>query len=143
MKRTQGSFSDVASIFLPGLNGPQGTDAAGNVIQVFGDFVAAGSLAVGLIIFVIIVVIQFVVITKGAGRISEVAARFTRALARRLGRDEEKWGLAGLLHDLDVEKVDGDMYTHGKETARILREIDIDEDVVDADFEEVKEEHKK
>ncbi len=58
-------------------NGPAGTDAAGQVIQVFGEFVAAGSLAVGIIIFIIIVVIQFVVITKGATRIAEVAARFT------------------------------------------------------------------
>ena len=54
-----------------------GTASAGRVIQVFGDFVAAGSLAVGLIMFIIIVVIQFVVITKGATRIAEVAARFT------------------------------------------------------------------
>jgi len=58
-------------------NGPQGTDAAGDVIRVFGEFVAAGSLAVGIIIFIIIIVIQFVVITKGATRIAEVAARFT------------------------------------------------------------------
>jgi flagellar biosynthesis protein FlhA len=58
-------------------NGPQGTEAAGKVIEVFGQFVAAGSLAVGIIIFIIIVVIQFVVITKGATRIAEVAARFT------------------------------------------------------------------
>jgi putative nucleotidyltransferase with HDIG domain len=55
-----------------------------------------------------------------------------RALARRLGRDEEKWGLAGLLHDLDVEKVAGDMYIHGKETARILNELKVEGDVVDA-----------
>lgn len=53
------------------------TAAAGYVIQTFGNFVAGGSLAVGFIIFIIIVVIQFVVITKGATRISEVAARFT------------------------------------------------------------------
>ena len=51
--------------------------AAGNVIQTFGNFVASGSLAVGLIIFLILIIIQFVVITKGATRISEVAARFT------------------------------------------------------------------
>ena len=51
--------------------------AAGGVIKAFGDFVAGGSLAVGLIIFIILVVIQFIVITKGATRISEVAARFT------------------------------------------------------------------
>ncbi len=51
--------------------------AAGGVIQAFGDFVARGSLAVAVVIFIIIVVIQFVVITKGATRIAEVAARFT------------------------------------------------------------------
>ena len=54
-----------------------GSAAAGRVIQAFGDFVAGGSLVVGLIIFIILIVIQFVVITKGATRISEVAARFT------------------------------------------------------------------
>jgi len=53
------------------------TAAAGHVIKAFGEFVAGGSLAVGLIIFIILIVIQFVVITKGATRISEVAARFT------------------------------------------------------------------
>ncbi len=50
---------------------------AGKIIQTFGDFVAGGSFVVGVVIFLILVVIQFVVITKGAGRISEVAARFT------------------------------------------------------------------
>ena len=54
----------------------QGERAAGGVIEAFGDFVAGGNLVVGLIIFSIIVLIQFVVITKGATRISEVAARF-------------------------------------------------------------------
>lgn len=58
-------------------NGADGTAAAGHVIEAFGLFVAKGSLAVGVIIFVIITVIQFVVITKGATRIAEVAARFT------------------------------------------------------------------
>ena len=58
-------------------NGDQGPAAAGQVIEKFSDFVAAGSLVVGLIIFVIITVIQFVVITKGTTRIAEVAARFT------------------------------------------------------------------
>jgi len=51
--------------------------AAGNVIEAFGTFVVAGSYVVGFVIFAILVVIQFVVITRGAGRISEVAARFT------------------------------------------------------------------
>lgn len=50
---------------------------AGEVVRAFGDFVVGGSLAVGFVVFLILVVIQFVVITKGAGRISEVAARFT------------------------------------------------------------------
>jgi len=50
---------------------------AGKIIQTFGEFVAGGSLVVGLVIFLILVVIQFVVVTKGAERISEVAARFT------------------------------------------------------------------
>jgi len=58
-------------------NAKQGTAAAGRVIETFGNFVAGGSLVVGMIIFVIIFVIQFVVITKGATRIAEVAARFT------------------------------------------------------------------
>jgi flagellar biosynthesis protein FlhA len=58
-------------------NGAQGTGAAGRVIEAFGLFVAANSLAVGVIIFLIITIIQFVVITKGATRIAEVAARFT------------------------------------------------------------------
>jgi flagellar biosynthesis protein FlhA len=53
-----------------------GTSAAGGVIEAFGEFVAEGQLVVGIILFVIIVVIQFIVITKGATRISEVAARF-------------------------------------------------------------------
>ena len=55
-----------------------------------------------------------------------------RDLAKRLGRDENKWGLAGLLHDLDVELVKGDMYTHGKESARILTEKGVDPEIVDA-----------
>lgn len=58
-------------------NGSQGTGAAGHVVEAFGLFVSANSLAVGVIIFLIITVIQFVVITKGATRIAEVAARFT------------------------------------------------------------------
>ena len=55
----------------------QVTGVAGEVIQAFGDFVAGGNIVVGLIIFIILIVVQFVVITKGATRISEVAARFT------------------------------------------------------------------
>src|ERR687883_21150 len=50
---------------------------AGHVVQAFGNFVVGGNVAVGLVIFLILVVIQFVVITNGAGRVAEVAARFT------------------------------------------------------------------
>lgn len=54
------------------------------------------------------------------------------ALARRLGRDEEKWGLAGLLHDLDIELVDGDLSAHGLPAAKLLAERGVEEDVVEA-----------
>ena len=68
---------NVASTRLILLNGHEGTDAAGKVIKAFGNFVVGGNYAVGLVVFVILVVINFVVITKGSGRIAEVAARFT------------------------------------------------------------------
>ena len=68
---------NVASTRVVLLNGNNGTDAAGHVIQAFGEFVVGGNYAVGLIVFVILVIINFVVVTKGAGRISEVSARFT------------------------------------------------------------------
>lgn len=68
---------NVATTRLILTNTGHGTEAAGHVVQAFGTFVAGNSLAVGVIIFLIITVIQFVVITKGATRIAEVAARFT------------------------------------------------------------------
>jgi uncharacterized protein len=55
-----------------------------------------------------------------------------RALARRLGRDEEAWGLAGLLHDLDVELCNADLAVHGLEAERILKERGLDPGIVDA-----------
>jgi uncharacterized protein len=55
-----------------------------------------------------------------------------RALAHRLGRDEEKWGLAGLLHDLDVELVNADLNVHGIETEKILNEKGIEPEIVEA-----------
>ena len=64
-------------ILTAGESNAEPAAAAGHVIQAFGNLVAGGSLAVGSIIFIILIVIQFVVITKGATRISEVAARFT------------------------------------------------------------------
>jgi flagellar biosynthesis protein FlhA len=68
---------NVASTRLILLHGHDGPSAAGHVIQAFGNFVVGGSYVVGLVVFLILVVINFAVITKGAGRIAEVAARFT------------------------------------------------------------------
>ena len=68
---------NVASTRLILLHGNEGTHAAGKVIMAFGSFVVGGNYLVGLIVFIILVVINFMVITKGAGRIAEVAARFT------------------------------------------------------------------
>jgi flagellar biosynthesis protein FlhA len=68
---------NVASTRLILLHGNEGTHAAGKVIMAFGSFVVGGNYIVGFIVFVILVVINFMVITKGAGRIAEVAARFT------------------------------------------------------------------
>jgi len=68
---------NVASTRVVLLHGHGGTDAAGKVIQAFGEFLIGGNFAVGLVVFSILVVINFVVITKGAGRIAEVSARFT------------------------------------------------------------------
>ncbi|MBW1914980.1 MAG: flagellar biosynthesis protein FlhA [Deltaproteobacteria bacterium] len=68
---------NIASTRLILLNGHNGSLAAGKVINSFGSFVVGGNAAVGLVIFIILVVINFVVITKGSGRIAEVAARFT------------------------------------------------------------------
>ena len=68
---------NVASTRVVLLNGHSGPDAAGQVIQAFGEFVIGGNYAVGLVVFAILVIINFVVVTKGAGRIAEVSARFT------------------------------------------------------------------
>ncbi|MBL1140492.1 MAG: flagellar biosynthesis protein FlhA [Proteobacteria bacterium] len=68
---------NVASTRVVLLNGHAGPDAAGKVIESFGDFVVGGNYTVGFVVFTILVVINFVVVTKGAGRISEVTARFT------------------------------------------------------------------
>jgi flagellar biosynthesis protein FlhA len=68
---------NVASTRVVLINGHTGPDAAGKVIEAFGHFLVGGNFAVGIVVFMILVVINFVVITKGAGRIAEVAARFT------------------------------------------------------------------
>lgn len=68
---------NLASTRLILAHGHEGTDAAGQVIQAFGNFVMQGNFVIGIIVFSILVLVNFVVITKGSGRIAEVAARFT------------------------------------------------------------------
>jgi len=68
---------NLASTRLILANGHQGTDAAGNVIEAFGNFVMRGNFIIGIIVFGILIIVNFIVITKGSGRIAEVAARFT------------------------------------------------------------------
>ena len=68
---------NIASTRVVLLHGHAGHAAAGQVIKAFGDFVVGGNFAVGFVVFAILVIINFVVVTKGAGRISEVSARFT------------------------------------------------------------------
>jgi len=68
---------NIASTRIVLLKGHTGTDAAGKVIESFGEFVIGGNYAVGLVVFAVLVIINFIVVTKGAGRVSEVSARFT------------------------------------------------------------------
>ncbi|MAC37259.1 MAG: flagellar biosynthesis protein FlhA, partial [Halieaceae bacterium] len=68
---------NVASTRVVLVEGHTGTAAAGRVIESFGEFVIAGNYVVGFIIFLILMIINFIVVTKGAGRVSEVIARFT------------------------------------------------------------------
>ncbi len=68
---------NIASTRVVLLEGHQGGDAAGKVIEAFGQFLIGGNYAVGIIIFIIMTIINFMVITKGAGRVAEVSARFT------------------------------------------------------------------
>jgi flagellar biosynthesis protein FlhA len=68
---------NVASTRIVLIKGHTGAHAAGHVIAAFGQFVVGGNYAVGMVVFTVLVIINFVVITKGAGRISEVSARFT------------------------------------------------------------------
>jgi flagellar biosynthesis protein FlhA len=67
---------NLASTRLILSRGHEGTAAAGHVIQAFGNFVMAGNFVIGIIVFIILIIVNFVVITKGSGRIAEVAARF-------------------------------------------------------------------
>src|SRR3981081_1409136 len=67
---------NLASTRLILAHGHEGTGAAGHVIEAFGNFVMAGNFVIGIIVFTILVIVNFIVITKGSGRIAEVAARF-------------------------------------------------------------------
>ncbi|MDH4246938.1 MAG: flagellar biosynthesis protein FlhA [Deltaproteobacteria bacterium] len=95
---------NVASTRLILSNGNEGLSAAGAVIKSFGSFVVGGNYLVGVIIFLILVVINFVVITKGAGRIAEVAARFTLDAmpGKQMAIDADL--NAGIINDQDAKR---------------------------------------
>ena len=95
---------NVASTRLILLHGNDGADAAGQVIKAFGTFVVGGNYVVGLIVFVVLVLINFVVITKGATRVAEVAARFTLDAmpGKQMSIDADL--NAGLISDTDARR---------------------------------------
>lgn len=95
---------NVASTRLILLHGNEGTEAAGKVIQAFGTFVVGGNYVVGLIVFLVLVLINFVVITKGATRVAEVSARFTLDAmpGKQMSIDADL--NAGLISDTDARK---------------------------------------
>jgi flagellar biosynthesis protein FlhA len=95
---------NVASTRLILIRGEEGSAAAGRVIEAFGQFVMGGNYAVGFIVFVILTVINFVVITKGATRIAEVAARFTLDAmpGKQMAIDADL--NAGLINDADARR---------------------------------------
>ena len=95
---------NVASTRLILLHGNEGTEAAGQVIKAFGTFVVGGNYVVGLIVFKVLVLINFVVITKGATRVAEVAARFTLDAmpGKQMSIDADL--NAGLITDTDARR---------------------------------------
>jgi flagellar biosynthesis protein FlhA len=95
---------NVATTRLILLNGAEGPRAVGSIIASFGQFVVGGNYAVGVILFLILVVINFVVVTKGAGRVAEVAARFTLdAMPGRQMAIDADLG-AGLINERDAQR---------------------------------------
>jgi flagellar biosynthesis protein FlhA len=68
---------NIATTRLILAHGHEGPEAAGNIIQVFGGFVMGGNFVIGVVVFIILIIVNFIVVTKGSGRIAEVAARFT------------------------------------------------------------------
>ncbi|MFT4099908.1 MAG: flagellar biosynthesis protein FlhA [Burkholderiaceae bacterium] len=95
---------NIASTRAVLLHGHTGTDAAGHVIESFAQFVIGGSFAVGIIVFAILTVINFVVVTKGAGRIAEVSARFALDAmpGKQMAIDADL--SAGLIDQLEAKK---------------------------------------
>jgi flagellar biosynthesis protein FlhA len=95
---------NVASTRLILLHGNEGTEAAGQVIKAFGTFVVGGNYVVGFVVFMVLVLINFVVITKGATRVAEVAARFTLDAmpGKQMSIDADL--NAGLISDTDARR---------------------------------------
>ncbi len=95
---------NVASTRIVLMEGHTGPDAAGKVIESFGHFLVGGNYAVGIVVFIILVIINFMVITKGAGRIAEVSARFTLDAmpGKQMAIDADL--NAGLINETDARK---------------------------------------
>jgi flagellar biosynthesis protein FlhA len=86
------------------IHGANGNDAAGQIIKAFGEFVVEGNFVVGIVIFIILVIINFMVVTKGAGRVAEVAARFTLDAmpGKQMAIDADL--NAGLINDVEAKR---------------------------------------
>src|SRR3989338_4631991 len=95
---------NVASTRLILTNGHQGPQAAGRVIEAFGEFVIGGNFIIGMIVFIILIIVNFVVITKGSGRIAEVAARFSLdgMPGKQMAIDADL--AAGLIDDFEAKR---------------------------------------
>jgi flagellar biosynthesis protein FlhA len=96
------NVASTRNILLHGAS--DGTEAAGSIIKSFGEFVVEGNFVVGIIIFIILVIINFMVITKGAGRVAEVAARFTLDAmpGKQMAIDADL--NAGLINDVEAKR---------------------------------------
>ena len=96
------NIASTRNILLRG--GDDGTNAAGQIIRSFGEFVVEGNYVVGIIVFIILVIINFLVITKGAGRVAEVAARFTLDAmpGKQMAIDADL--NAGLINDVEAKQ---------------------------------------
>jgi flagellar biosynthesis protein FlhA len=104
---------NLASTRLILSHGHEGTDAAGHVIEAFGNFVMSGNFVIGIIVFAILVIVNFVVITKGSGRIAEVAARFhlDSMPGKQMAIDADL--SAGLIDEADARKRRKDLEDEG------------------------------